>query len=386
MGAAALAASLLLLAAGHPSALAQDKAAPHSATHGLIQVDRYRPLPGVEARLARDGTDGYNLWLKVENFRFTPGRAGQAPRANEGHAHLYINGVKVYRLYGAWTHLPRALFRDGFNHLRVTLNANSHAVWAAGTKPIQHEVLVDTRARTGSPIVASGVRYRLVWRWGKAKRLPGGGWRTINDLGYTVRVTKGRIVTRSIQLLPCHGSEKLRFGGLLRTLLGIGTAHAGHDLIRPDPSSTSAPVTESLTDPAESVALAPRPVTTPAYCHGHLVFARTGKLDTATGKAGRSLRLTGSYRKGKTGKWTPFSWETTSAFGSAYPLVSAKTGKAIKALIPKGFTVTVERRLDNLFDGINFATMPEIDAAYKVLENAATLARMLVGAPSGSNN
>ncbi len=375
------------LAAG-PAAWAKGKAvgdkagaadkAPPAAAPGLIQIDRYRPVPAVEARLGRDDRDGYNLWLKLDNYRLTPGRTGQAPRANEGHAVLFINGVKVYRLYSTWTHLPRALFRDGFNYLRVTLNANNHAVWAVGRKPIQNDVVVDTRARTGPPIVFSAVRYRLTWRWGTAKPLKGGGWRTVNDLGYTIRVTGGQIVTRSIQLRPCHHTERLHFGGLLRMLLGISAAHAGHDLVRPDISSTVEAVAESLKNPTATVASAPRAVTTPAYCFGHMVFARTGKVDPATGRAGVSLKLTGRYRKGSSGKWTPFTLESVNAFGSIYPLVSAKTGKPIKALIPKGYTITIERRLDSLFSGVDFVAMANIDAAYKVLENAATLARFVV--------
>jgi hypothetical protein len=88
--------------------------------------------------------------------------------------------------------------------------------------------------------------------------------------------------------------------------------------------------------------------------------------------------VTGSYRRGADDKWTPFTLQSVNAFGSAYPLPSAETGKPIKALIPKGYTIRVERRLDALFDGVDFQSMARIDAAYKVLENAAALARFVV--------
>jgi len=43
---------------------------------------------------------------------------------SEGHAHLYIDGKKVTRLYGEWYHIPS--LSPGTHKITVTLNANSH--------------------------------------------------------------------------------------------------------------------------------------------------------------------------------------------------------------------------------------------------------------------
>ncbi|WP_369682774.1 hypothetical protein [Roseovarius sp. M141] len=42
----------------------------------------------------------------------------------EGHAHVYVNGEKLGRLYGAWMHLPR--LPPGEVIVLVTLNSNTH--------------------------------------------------------------------------------------------------------------------------------------------------------------------------------------------------------------------------------------------------------------------
>ncbi|QIE55078.1 hypothetical protein G5B40_06180 [Pikeienuella piscinae] len=89
--------------------------------------------PTVALELARDPVSGWNLHLVTGNFRFAPEKAGAAPVAGEGHAHLYVNGRKVSRLYGSWTHIaelpPRA-------ELRVTLNANDHRPLAVAGAPV----------------------------------------------------------------------------------------------------------------------------------------------------------------------------------------------------------------------------------------------------------
>ena len=97
--------------------------------------------------------DGYNLALEVRNYRFTPENVGAVAVANEGHAHLYINGQKIARLYSPWRHLPRSLFHDGPNRLQVELNANDHSIWGVAGEPIGADVLVDTRVEDGDPIV-----------------------------------------------------------------------------------------------------------------------------------------------------------------------------------------------------------------------------------------
>lgn len=81
------------------------------------------PVPSVMIHPSRDSNGGWNLHIMTKNFKFTPGNAGATDVPGEGHAHLYVNGKKVGRVYGEWFHL---LIPKGENKIKVTLNTNSH--------------------------------------------------------------------------------------------------------------------------------------------------------------------------------------------------------------------------------------------------------------------
>jgi hypothetical protein len=60
--------------------------------------------------------------------------------AGEGHAHLYIDGKKITRLYGEWYFIPS--LKPGTHTIRVTLNANTHEDYAVGGKLVEDTVTV----------------------------------------------------------------------------------------------------------------------------------------------------------------------------------------------------------------------------------------------------
>ena len=86
----------------------------------------YKNPPGVKIRLVRDAhTRGaLNLFLDLENFRFAPEEVNKSSRINEGHAHLYLNGKKLTRLYAASYFMDK--LPKGDLEIRVTLNTNMH--------------------------------------------------------------------------------------------------------------------------------------------------------------------------------------------------------------------------------------------------------------------
>lgn len=101
------------------------------------------PSPTVSALAYKDSKDGYNLKISTTNFTWTPERVNDVPVQKEGHAHVYVNDVKVARVYGAWFHIPSQYFVEGKNTIRVTLNTNSHSEWVFEGKHIQAEVIVE---------------------------------------------------------------------------------------------------------------------------------------------------------------------------------------------------------------------------------------------------
>lgn len=111
-------------------------------SHSLAEVDPSLALPQVKAEVLPDSKGGFNLHVTASNFRFTPELAGQAPRQGEGHAHVFVNGTKVARLYGDWAYLGADNFHSGDNLVEVTLNANDHAEWVKGGEHIGASVKV----------------------------------------------------------------------------------------------------------------------------------------------------------------------------------------------------------------------------------------------------
>ncbi len=130
----------------------------HQHGHGsadLRPVPTGAPVPGLELEAYPDPTDGYNLHLLVTDFSFTPESVGRDSEAVAGHAHLYVNGKKIGRLYGPWAHLPMALLAEGENRVRVSLNDNRHLSWAEGDKAIGAEIAL------AGPVAWSGTALLL---------------------------------------------------------------------------------------------------------------------------------------------------------------------------------------------------------------------------------
>lgn len=108
----------------------------HSALFAMGSAD----APAVELNLIPLMDGSYNIQLTTRNFTFTPQLVDQAPVAGEGHAHLYINGEKIARLYGEWYHLPG--LPEAAETVSVTLYANDHSAFAVDGSPVSASVMV----------------------------------------------------------------------------------------------------------------------------------------------------------------------------------------------------------------------------------------------------
>ena len=88
---------------------------------------------GVEAKL--DELSGLNLKITTTGFTFAPENAGGEHVPDEGHAHVYVDGVKDNRVYGHYYHLSG--LDPGERTIRITLSANSHEQYAKGEHPVE---------------------------------------------------------------------------------------------------------------------------------------------------------------------------------------------------------------------------------------------------------
>lgn len=104
----------------------------HTSTVNLPAGD---DAPGLTIKLTKDPMAGWNLHVMPQNFRFSPENASLADADGEGHAHVYINGVKLGRLYGNWLHI--ADLPKGPVDVKVSLNANSHSPLTVDGVPVE---------------------------------------------------------------------------------------------------------------------------------------------------------------------------------------------------------------------------------------------------------
>ena len=109
-----------IYAAGDGAATGDDGGGMH---HGDDAIALSAPA-AVAVSATPDGSGGLNVAIDAEGWRWAPERVNEAHRPGEGHGHIYVDGVKVNRVYGPNYHL--AGLAPGERRIRVTLNANSH--------------------------------------------------------------------------------------------------------------------------------------------------------------------------------------------------------------------------------------------------------------------
>ncbi len=112
-------AAMTTASAGH-AAGGGDHARMHSQPIMLAAAE----APDLTFSVTPDPISGHNLQVVTQGFTFAPQHASGAHVAGEGHAHIYVNGAKLARLYGPWLHLPA--LPKGEVTVEVTLTANDH--------------------------------------------------------------------------------------------------------------------------------------------------------------------------------------------------------------------------------------------------------------------
>jgi zinc and cadmium transporter len=104
-------------------------------SHALLEVNSSFPVPEISINVEEDKKSGYNLFLTTQNFTFNPDNASSEHVDGEGHAHLYINGKKITRLYSKAYYLGD--FEKGSYTIVVELSSNDHSVLSKNGNPIQ---------------------------------------------------------------------------------------------------------------------------------------------------------------------------------------------------------------------------------------------------------
>lgn len=114
--------------------------------HKTMEILPGQPVPAVDLIVHKDKKKGWNLEVKVSNFRFAPESINGKSQMGEGHGHLYINGQKITRLYSSWYYLEN--LQPGENKITVSLNANSHEQLVHNGKMIADTEIIDVPQNT----------------------------------------------------------------------------------------------------------------------------------------------------------------------------------------------------------------------------------------------
>ena len=122
--------------------------------HDLVAIPAKAKQPQLSVKLYPDPLSGYNLHLELVNYRIEPPEkeAAQNQETTDsienliigGHAHLFVNGKKIRRLYSRYTHVPGSLLNEGINNITVTLNSHQHNSWTLDGRPLTSSVTIDT--------------------------------------------------------------------------------------------------------------------------------------------------------------------------------------------------------------------------------------------------
>lgn len=109
--------------------------------HGdAIDVSDASQTPSIDIKLHEDIISGWNLEIIAENFEFSPQSVNKDHVAGTGHAHVYVNGEKLARLYANWLHIPA--LPSGETTVSVTLNSNDHRTLSVNGKALSAEKIV----------------------------------------------------------------------------------------------------------------------------------------------------------------------------------------------------------------------------------------------------
>ena len=114
--------------------------------HKMVQIPEGKSLPELHLEITRDTKSGFNIEIQTKYYSLEPPeKAGTADSSIlEGHAHIFVNGKKVYRAYAPYMHLPEELFESGVNQIMVSLNDHDHNTWSKGPRMVMSTIVVDT--------------------------------------------------------------------------------------------------------------------------------------------------------------------------------------------------------------------------------------------------
>lgn len=108
----------------------------------ICQVGEGEPAPKIALSTARTDA-GWTVTLMSDDFEFTPDLVDGPHVPGTGHGHIYINGLKLGRLYSPTTTIGNLPL--GQHEIRVTLSTNDHRAYIANEVPVTASVILHSQ-------------------------------------------------------------------------------------------------------------------------------------------------------------------------------------------------------------------------------------------------
>ena len=144
----------------------------HAHTSGATSVHEIvqETSPQATLEIKKDPTGGFNVHVVTRNFVWRPELASMKHVPGEGHAHVYLDGRKIMRIYNEWFHLNTYQFstRSGEQLLSIEFVGNDHAPYTIQGLPVGTEQIVDVPGDEIQPgsrdnnLVLTGLIFMLV--------------------------------------------------------------------------------------------------------------------------------------------------------------------------------------------------------------------------------
>ena len=117
--------------------------------HEMADASGWAQAASLAVEVLEDPKAGWNLHATIDGFHVVPEKASTAAVPGEGHMHLYLDGVKMTRLYGAWHYLGE--LEPGEHQIRVELSANDHSPVALDGRIVEQIVTVNVAGEAAAP-------------------------------------------------------------------------------------------------------------------------------------------------------------------------------------------------------------------------------------------
>jgi hypothetical protein len=131
-------------------------------TDGAMSVHEItqESAPTASFEIKKDPTGGFNIQVVTENFVWRPEMASMQHVPGEGHAHVFLDGRKIMRIYNPWFHLNTYQFatRSGEQLLSIEFVGNDHAAYTSQGLPVGTEQVLDVPKDEIQPVVKDNNR------------------------------------------------------------------------------------------------------------------------------------------------------------------------------------------------------------------------------------